>query len=87
MEIITIPIFNLIVWILTILPTVTLPANFLTAVDTGAGYLSTLGYFIPLPTVASILGFYIAYYMFKLVFHAVIFFIAFIPFLKVGKRL
>ncbi|MCK4524966.1 MAG: hypothetical protein KAU07_00815 [Candidatus Andersenbacteria bacterium] len=81
-ELITMPIFNLIVWIFSILPTIYLPQDFLTAVDTGVGYLTTLGYFVSLPTIASILSLYLAWYFFKLILHAITFFMAFIPFVK-----
>lgn len=85
-EIFTLPIFNLIVWLFSLLPTISLPMSFFTAMDTGTGYLSTMGYFVSLPTLASIITIYLAYYFFKLIFNSIPYLLTFIPFIKMGKR-
>ena len=81
-EIITIPFFNLIAWFFNLIPTVTLPTSFLEAIDTGVGYLITLGYFVPLATLSGIIFVYISWYFFKLTIYMINFCIQYIPILR-----
>ncbi|MCK4744600.1 hypothetical protein KAS41_00895 [Candidatus Parcubacteria bacterium] len=84
-ELITIPFFNVFIWFFSILPTVSLPIDFFDSVDVAVGLLSSLGYFLPLPTVAAILVLYLSYYFLRLLFRAIVFILNYVPFLKPNK--
>lgn len=81
-ELFTIPFFNLFIWFFSILPTVSLPIDFFTSFDTGVNLLTTLGYFLPLPTASAILVVYFSYYFLRLLFKVIVFLFSYIPFIK-----
>ncbi|MCK5589169.1 MAG: hypothetical protein KAI16_02565 [Candidatus Pacebacteria bacterium] len=84
-ELITIPFFNVFVWFFSILPTVTLPTDFFETFDTFVGLLTSLGYFLPLPTVSAIFVLYFSYYFLRFTFSAIRFLLSYTPFLKPNK--